>query len=151
MSSRYGSLIAFLVIVIGGGLLIGFATAPGDWYAGLRKPPFNPPAWVFAPVWTILYVMIAIAGWRAWRLNPVGPLSAIWFIQMALNFAWSPVFFGAQLPLVALIIIAAMLVLIVSFVVVAWREDRLAAWLCVPYVAWVAFASLLNASIIALN
>jgi tryptophan-rich sensory protein len=151
MNPRYGALVVFLMLVVGGGLLIGFATAPDEWYAALRKPSFNPPAWVFAPVWTVLYVMIAIAGWRSWRANPVGPLFAVWTIQMALNFVWSPVFFTAHLPALALIVVAAMLVMIVSFIVIAWREDRAAAWLFFPYAVWVAFAALLNWSILRLN
>ncbi len=65
-----GSLILFLVLVLGGGLAIGFLTAPGEWYAGLGKPGFNPPNWLFAPVWMVLYVLIAVAGWRVWRTGP---------------------------------------------------------------------------------
>ncbi len=151
MKTRYLSLTAFLAIVIGGGLLIGFLTAPDEWYAGLDKPSFTPPGWVFGPVWTVIYIMIAIAGWRAWCSNPLGTLTAIWFIQMALNFAWSPVFFSAHLPIVALLILAAMLVMILSFIIVGWLEDRVAAWLFVPYAAWVAFAAALNIAIISLN
>ncbi|MEX0954406.1 MAG: TspO/MBR family protein [Rhizobiaceae bacterium] len=151
MTGRYSSLLVFLVLVIGGGLLIGYATAPGEWYAGLEKPPFNPPGWVFGPAWTVLYVLIAIAGWRAWRINPLGTLAVFWFIQMALNFAWSPIFFAMHLPAVALVVIAAMLAVIVSFIAAAWSEDRTAALLFLPYAAWVAFATVLNASIVWLN
>jgi tryptophan-rich sensory protein len=149
--SRSLSLAVFLLLVLGGGLVIGAVTAPGAWYAGLEKPPFNPPSWVFAPVWSILYVLIAVAGWRAWRLDPPGALSTLWFLQLVLNFAWSPIFFAARLPAPALAVIVAMLVVILAFIRVAWRRDRLAAWLFVPYAAWVAFASVLNASIVWLN
>lgn len=151
MNARYISLIAFLVLVIGGGLMIGFFTAPGEWYQGLNKPPFNPPPWIFGPVWTALYVLIAIAGWRAWRINPVGPMMALWAAQMALNFAWSPTFFAAELPMAALVMIVAMLMAIYSFITMAWRQDRLSAWLFLPYAAWVSFATVLNASIVWLN
>lgn len=72
MSQRVLTLLAFLVLVVGGGVAIGFTTAPGDWYAGLVKPSFNPPNWIFGPVWTVLYVLIAIAGWRTWTRRKTG-------------------------------------------------------------------------------
>ena len=81
----------FLLAVLGIGLLIGTVTRPDGWYAALAKPPFNPPNWVFGPVWTVLYVMIAIAGARTWESGTGG--SDLWLAQMALNFAWTPVFF----------------------------------------------------------
>jgi hypothetical protein len=81
------SLILFLVAVLGGGLAIGYLTAPGEWYAQLTKPGFNPPAWVFGPAWTVLYVLIAVAGWRVWRREPGGWPMRLWWTQMALNFS----------------------------------------------------------------
>ena len=149
--TRYFSLAIFVIGVVLGGTLIGTATIPGEWYAGLAKPSFNPPSWIFGPVWTALYIMIAIAGWRVWRLNPIGGPVALWFMQLALNFAWSPVFFAAQLPRVALIIIITLLVVIIGFIASAWREDRTAALLFLPYLAWVAFATVLNGAIVQLN
>ena len=95
MASRF-SLILFLLLVVGGGLVIGYLTAPGDWYAQLAKPAFNPPGWVFAPVWTTLYVLIAISGWRVSRRqegHSTRTSIRLWWIQLALNFLWSPVFF----------------------------------------------------------
>lgn len=151
MIYRYVSLVVFLVVVVGGGSLIGVLTAPGEWYAELQKASFNPPPWVFPPVWGTLYVMIAIAGWRVWWIVPPGRPRALWVIQMALNFAWSPVFFSARMPALALLVVLVMLAAIVAFIVSAWRVDRVAAWLFVPYAAWVAFATLLNASIVWLN
>ena len=94
---RYLALAAFLVVVLGGGSLIGLMVRPDTWYATLDKPPFNPPNWVFAPVWTALYVMIAIAGWRVWLRDGFHARTMIlWLMQMALNFAWTPMFFGAR-------------------------------------------------------
>ena len=138
----------FLIAVLGIGLVIGSVTRPDGWYAALAKPPFNPPNWVFAPVWSVLYVMIAIAGARTFE---AGRGFALWLGQMSLNFAWTPVFFGLHRPGVALGIILALLVLILAFIAMRWRDDRTSALLFVPYAAWVAFASLLNASIVALN
>ena len=139
--------ILFLALVVGGGLAIGFLTAPGEWYAGLPKPSFNPPNWVFAPVWTVLYILIALAGWRIFERDRKGWPMKIWWAQLVLNFAWSPVFFAAHWIGVALIIILLLLAAIFAFIATAWRQDRPAAWLFVPYAAWVAFASALNASI----
>jgi len=144
-------LILFLVLVVGGGLLIGAVVTPGEWYAGLAKPAFNPPGWVFGPAWTLLYVLIAVAGWRVWRRDRGGLAMKLWWAQLALNFGWTPVFFGAQRIGLALLVILVLLATIVAFIVVARRTDRAAAWLFAPYAAWVAFATLLNASILALN
>ena len=150
MSHRL-ALIVFVVLVVGGGLVIGYLTAPGDWYAALEKPSFNPPSWVFAPAWTLLYVAIAIAGWRAWKSDsPRWPMR-LWWTQLALNFLWSPVFFAAHRIGLALLVISLLLATILAFIAVSWRQDRVAAWLFAPYAAWVSFASLLNASIRALN
>jgi len=150
MSGR-AAILPFILLVVGGGLLIGFFTAPGEWYAALAKPSFNPPNWLFGPVWTILYVMIAIAGWRVWQADRSGTAMKLWWLQLVLNFLWSPSFFALQNITLALVIILALLLTILAFIATAWKTDRLAAWLFVPYASWVAFASLLNGSIRALN
>lgn len=144
-------LVLFLVLVVGGGLLLGTANPPGVWYAGLEKPSFNPPAWVFAPVWTALYVAIAVAGWRIGRLRDTRGAMTAWWLQLGLNFLWTPVFFGLQAVGWALVVILFLLVAIAGFVVLAWDRDRPAALLFLPYGAWVAFATLLTASIWWLN
>jgi tryptophan-rich sensory protein len=143
---RYLSLAAFIAAVLGLGLLIGLATMPGPWYEALEKPFFNPPNWLFGPAWSVLYVLIGIAGWRVWRSGDSGLLTA-WIVQLALNFLWSPVFFGLQSIGGALIVILALLAAILAFIALAWRRDRTAAWLFVPYALWVAFATTLNVSI----
>src|SRR5690606_36058392 len=117
----------------------------------LSKPAFNPPAWVFAPVWTVLYAMIGVAGWRVWRRDRRGGPMMLWWAQLALNFLWSPVFFAAHRIGLALAVIVMLLAVILGFIATAWRQDRIAAWLFVPYAAWVAFATALNAAILALN
>ena len=144
-------LAAFIVIVVGVGGLIGSLSAPGGWYQNLVKPPFNPPNWLFAPVWTILYVMIAVAGWRIWMIERTSTPMKIWFAQMILNWAWTPVWFVAQLLWPAFAIIIVILALIIGFILTARSHDKIAAWLFIPYAAWVAFASLLALSIAILN
>jgi translocator protein len=150
MSSRL-SLLCFLTLVLGCGLAIGYITAPGAWYAQLAKPTFNPPGWLFAPVWTALYILIAIAGWRMWQRDRAGWPMTFWWAQLLLNLLWSPAFFSAHRIDLALAIILLLLLIIAGFIATAWRQDRMAAWLFAPYAAWVAFATLLNASIYFLN
>lgn len=148
---RLASLTLLLVLVVGGGLAIGFLTAPGEWYVGLAKPAFNPPNWVFAPVWIVLYVLIAVAGWRSFERDRGGWPMKLWWVQLALNFLWSPVFFAAHRIGLALIVILLLLAVILAFVAAAWRQDRASAWLFAPYAAWVAFASVLSSAIWLLN
>lgn len=149
--NRYLPLIVFLVLVLGGGLLLGSLTVPGGWFAGLAKPWFNPPGWLFAPVWTVLYVFIAVAGWRVWRLGQTSRIMQLWWLQLALNFMWTPIFFGAHQIGLALAVILALLAVVIGFIAATLKVDRVAAWLFAPYAAWVAFASLLNGSIWMLN
>ncbi len=149
--NRALTLVIFLIVVMGGGIAIGIGNPPGAWYAALNKPWFNPPNWIFAPAWTTLYILIAIAGWRTWTRNRGGVAMKAWFVQLALNFAWSPVFFGAHQMKLALVVITALLLAIAVFITQTVRTDRIAAWLFVPYLAWVMFATLLNASLVALN
>lgn len=149
--SRYAALLGFIVLVLGGGTLIGFLTLPGEWYAGLAKPFFNPPNWIFGPVWSVLYVLIAIAGWRVWLRAPRDVAMRVWVAQLVLNFLWSPTFFGFQQTGLALLVILALLGAILGFMATARKFDQVAAWLFAPYAVWVAFATLLNASIWWLN
>lgn len=144
-------LFIFIVLTLGGGTLIGLTNMPGDWYEGLAKPPFNPPNWVFGPTWTVLYIMIGIAGARIFARDArSGPMAA-WWAQLALNFAWTPVFFTLQRPDLALAVIVPLFLSIVTFILLSWRRDRLAALLMVPYAFWVGFASVLNFEIWRLN
>ena len=142
---------AFLCLVPAAGLLIGVLNRPGAWYAALNKPSFNPPDAVFAPVWTVLFLLIAVAGYRTYEAEPRGAAMKLWVVQMALNFAWSPIFFSLHRMDVALGVIAAMFAAIVAFIWRQWTADRLAASLFLPYVAWVAFAMTLNLSLLLLN
>jgi tryptophan-rich sensory protein len=148
---RWIAFIGFLVFVVGGGLVIGFLTVPGEWYAQLNKPAFNPPNWIFAPVWTVLYVMIAMAGWRTFERNRSDWSMRSWWLQLGLNFLWSPVFFTAHQIGAALLIILLLFVAVIGFIVMSLRQDRVAAWLFAPYAVWVMFASMLNGAIWLLN
>jgi translocator protein len=138
----------FIIAVVAIGLTIGAVTRPGAWYADLAKPSFNPPGWVFGPVWALLYVMIGIAGARSYER---GSGMRLWLGQMALNFAWSPAFFTLQRAGLALVIVLALFGTILAFIVTRWTADRVSALLFIPYAAWVAFAAVLNAAIVMLN
>jgi tryptophan-rich sensory protein len=126
------------VLVVGLGWVMGATNLPGPWYAALQKPPFNPPRWIFGPTWTVLYVMIAVAGWRTYLEDKVTALPMqLWFEQMALNFMWSPTVFTLHSLAFGLAIILTMLALIVGFIAVQWRNNRIATLLFLPYAAWV--------------
>lgn len=150
-NKKWIALAAFILLVLGGGFFIGANTLPGAWYAALNKPFFNPPNWIFAPVWSILYVMIAIAGWRIWVIAPKSALMMIWFAQLVLNFFWSPTFFTEQNLVLAAMIIFAMILLTAIFILLSRKVDKIAAYLMVPYLAWISFAALLNVSLWWLN
>lgn len=150
----YVGLAVFVGINAAVSALGGWATSSSvtTWYPTLAKPAFNPPDWVFAPVWSALYLMIAIAGWRAWRRGAAAhPALLVYAVQLALNLSWSFVFFGARLIGPALFVIAALLVAIVVNAALFWRLDRPAGALLVPYAAWVSFAAVLNAALWRLN
>ena len=151
LKSRIPSLILFIALVVGGGISIGILTGPGEWYANLLKPWFNPPNWIFGPVWTVLYIFIAISGWRVWSHGSDLFANQLWAIQLVLNFLWSPTFFVAERPGWALFIISALLIIVLVFVRRVWTVDRLSSALFVPYAMWVSFAATLNASIFFLN
>ena len=144
-------LLLFVSGVVLIGLLIGYTNTPGLWYAQLNKPPFNPPSWIFAPVWTALYILIAIVGWRVWRQSRDNLPMKLWWAQLALNFIWSPIFFSAHRIDIALGVIVLLLITIVVFTIVTWRRDKTASLLFAPYAVWVAFASILNGAIWVLN
>ena len=153
-TSRGGNrlrLAAFVLLVPGTGLLIGLLNMPGAWYSALEKPSFNPPDWVFAPVWTALFVLIAIAGFRTFERQPDDTAMKLWIVQMALNFSWSPVFFSLHRIGLALAVIVALLFTILAFIWRQWQPDRKAALLFVPYAVWVGFATILNMSLFLIN
>lgn len=130
------------------------STSVGTWYQTLAKPPFNPPDWIFAPVWTTLYILIAISGWRIWRLPAsIARTRALvaFGVQLLLNLTWSFLFFGLRDIVLGLAEIILLLLAIVVTDALFWRLDRPAGALFLPYVAWVFFATILNASLWLLN
>ena len=172
-------LLAFILVTLLVGASGTFVTEPNipTGYAGLAKPSFNPPDWLFAPVWTTLYILMAVAAWRVWKIaSPAceaqsggdavagrqasegrggkglkSPEMALWGVQLALNFLWTPLFFGAHLLLVALVEMAALWLAIAATAVLFWRKDRVAGLLMLPYLAWMSFALCLNYAIWQLN
>ncbi len=126
---------------------IGSRFQPGEWYAGLVKPGLTPPAWVFAPVWTLLYAMMSLAAWLVWRehglvkaLRPLG----LFLGQLALNVLWSYLFFGLHRPGLAFLDIVALWLGILATLVAFWRAYPAAGLLMLPYLLWVSLAAYLN-------
>ena len=126
-------------------------TIPGDWYAALNKPPLTPPNWIFAPAWTVLYLLVGIAGARVSASPHVKLLLPIWTVQLVLNFAWSPVVFSFHDLRLGLLIIVLLLFSILGFILLANRRERVSAFLFAPYALWVAFATYLNGSLVLVN
>jgi len=141
-------LLSFLVATVGAIYL------PGEWYAGLVKPSWNPPNWVFGPVWTLLYFCIGLSGWLVWReagWRSAAPAFAVYGLQLVLNAAWSWMFFGLHRPGLAFIEIVALWLSIGATMVLFGRKSRPAALLLLPYLCWVGFAGALNLALWLLN
>lgn len=133
---------------------LGGLFMPGEWYASLQKPSWNPPGWVFGPVWTALYTMMAAAAWLVWRRGGVAaqrrPLA--WFLaQLALNALWTPLFFGLKQPGWAFTEIVLLWLAIAAMLIAFRPVSRAAAWLLAPYLAWVSFAATLNFTLWRMN
>lgn len=155
---RDGGLLALAVICVAAASVIGQLATYSNltpWYAGLVKPAFNPPNWIFAPVWTTLYVLMAFAVWRVLRLRRKTPARRLglflFFAQLALNASWPWMFFGAHSPALGLLNIVPQLVVILVTIIVFLRLDRIAAWCMMPLGVWVGFATALNFAIWSLN
>lgn len=122
----------------------GILFQPGAWYDGLAKPWFNPPRWAFPVAWATLYVLIAWAGARLAHLPGAGLVMALWAAQIALNTLWTPVFFGAHRMGMGVAVIALLWLVVAALTVLAFRLDRLAGALLLPYLAWLSLAGALN-------
>jgi translocator protein len=149
------------LLALAGWLLLCFAAAslgrlfgPDEWYRALEKPAWNPPGWIFGPVWTVLYTMMAVSAWLVWRQGSWGkhrtPLF-IFLVQLSLNALWTPLFFGLHRPGVAFAEIVMLWLAIAVTLAAFSRVSRAAAWLLVPYLAWVSFAAVLNFTLWQLN
>ncbi len=158
LSARSLVFLAIALLIVGSASVSGsLITAPNiaSWYAGIRKPWFNPPNWIFPVVWPMLYALMAFGFWRILRQVEGGQPRQLaifaFLIQIVANAAWSLAFFGAQSPAAGLIV-AILLVLTVAFMVLKFHKtDPLSAWLQLPYLCWVTFAALLNTAIWRLN
>jgi len=132
----------------------GAVFKPDAWYRGLSKPAWNPPDWAFGSAWSVLYVMIAVAGWRVWERaesDALLPAMIVYAIQLALNAGWSAVFFGLKRPDWALAKLACLWTAILLNIMVFYPIDPVAGWLLAPYLLWVMFAGALNLAVWRLN
>lgn len=136
-----------VVVVAGLGSLATVGNSDG-WYDDAAKPWFTPPDWLFGPVWTTLYLMMALAAWLVWRN---GGSTVVWWVQLALNLAWSPVFFALEQLWLGFVVIVALDVAVAITLVLFRGFSRTAAWLFVAYLAWVLYATALNAGVAVLN
>lgn len=152
--SKFLKLAVSILLSLGAGFLGSAATAPAieSWYANLDKPFFNPPNWIFAPVWTLLYIFMAIAFYLIWISGKKIKRPAIlYFVQLGLNTFWSILFFGLKIPSVALLEIIILWIFIYLTAQSFYKINKLAGYLLIPYLAWVSFATLLNYYIVLLN
>lgn len=153
----YIRLLSALVICFAAAALGSLATAPqiATWYAGLNKPFFSPPNWIFGPVWTILYAMMAVAAWLIWEKGQnkkeVQSALLVFLAQLAVNVLWSFLFFAWHSLWGAYLGIIVLWLLILLTIIRFFKLDRTAGWLLVPYILWVSFASFLNLAIAILN
>ena len=139
------------------GIVGGFFTSSsvGGWYQTLAQPSFNPPGWVFGPVWIVLYTLMGVSSYLVWLkvgINSLAkPALIIFYIHLVLNALWSILFFGLKNPFLAFIEIIILLVMILIIIVLFYRIDKTASYLLIPYLLWVSFASILNFFIWRLN
>lgn len=154
---QFGPFIISLLITLAIAAVASLCTIPQipTWYSGLNKPSFNPPNQLFGPVWTVLYIMIATAAYLIWKQRDQSQLytttRTVYFIQLALNFFWSIIFFGLHQILFALVVIGLLWISIVLTMYYFSKFNKTACWLLLPYLLWVSFASALNFSIYLLN
>jgi translocator protein len=148
-------------VALAGWVAVTFAAAamgglflPGDWYASLQKPAWNPPNWIFGPVWTALYTIMAVAAWLVWKRGGfAGQRGALlcFLVQLLFNALWSPLFFGLHLTGLAFVDLLLLWLALLATFAAFWKAHRLAGAMLLPYLAWVTFAGALNFAIWRLN
>jgi len=148
---RVGLALAGFIVVTFCAPLFGVSAMPGTWYAGLVKPTWNPPAWLFGPAWTLLYTLMAVAAWLVWKRDGWRRPLLLYFVQLALNSAWTPIFFGAHELGWAMVEMVALWTAVLLAILSFHRVSRPAGWLFAPYLAWVTFAAALNFALWRLN
>ena len=147
---------AWIGICFGAAFIGSIFTNPSvpTWYAGLAKPSWTPPDWVFGPVWSALYLMMAVAAWLVWRRGGLSAASipiALFVVQLGLNATWSLLFFGLRMPGFAFAEIVILWFAILGTTIAFWRSTPIAGYLLVPYLLWVAFATVLNFALWRMN
>lgn len=153
---KVGKLVSSILLPLIIGFVASFFTQSSvdTWYQTIDKPVFNPPDWVFAPVWTLLYILIGIAFYLVWEKNfgsNKKKVLTIYFVQLFLNFLWSLLFFGLQSPILGLIEIVILWIFIFMNIKVFYKVTKPAGYLLIPYLIWVSYALLLNLSIVIIN
>jgi benzodiazapine receptor len=153
VNRKWPTLIAWIAFALSASLT-GVLISTGEWYANLNKPTWNPPSWLFGPVWTTLYIMMGVAAWLVWceggwtvQRRPL----LMFVVQWVLNVLWTPLFFGIHRPDIAFFEILFLWASILATLILFWRVRPLAGLLLVPYLAWVSFASFLNYTIWQMN
>ena len=151
--NKYLSLIIILIITFVASAIGGFTTASfkEPWYSQIILPSFNPPSWIFAPVWTTLYILMSIAIWKIWVNSFDSKLLKLYLIHLFFNGTWSIIFFGFHLIGLALINLAIIIVFIILLMVKYLNKDKVSFYLMVPYLIWSSYALILNSSIFLLN
>lgn len=156
MKSWWGAVVFVVVCQLAGVVgVLTTETGTSSWYQELVKPPFQPPGWVFGPVWTTLYALMGVAAWRVLRLGVGRPgvrlALGLFAAQLLLNAIWSPIFFGAHMIVVALVVLVALWAILLATLIAFLKLDKTAGSLLIPYQLWVTFAAVLNAAIVRLN
>jgi translocator protein len=153
---NYLALAGWITLVLGLGSGIGIFFGPDEWFQTIAKPTWNPPGWLFGPVWTVLYIMVGISVWLIQQRRDVSSAAKasamrLFWIQLVLNLAWTPIFFGLHSPALAFVLICALWITIVLTISAFGKISTWAGYLLIPYLAWVSFALILNGTIWLMN